>query len=405
LFYKCFLTRFVSCGSISGIFFRLQIAEIYIVEDRVPTHTWFSAEVYMTAIVPVKLIPGPDPMTLSLSLPYHFPSIEKIKALPSRRWNPDTKCWEVPDDAQTRRLLRNTFGDEGLIDCIGLLRQLSNELKARNYSRRTQVSYYCAVEKFLTSLTKPPHRLDAVDLKNYFIALLEKEHYAPRTVNLAAGAIKFFYTNILNLPETAKEILRAKEPKTLPQVYSKIEIGKIFNAPSNDKHRLLLMLGYGCGMRVSELVHLKKTDIDWEQNLVWIRKGKGQKDRRVMLSGSIKKALAEYLSRNPENIYIFEGVAKGRPCTSRTAEKIYEHACAKAKISKKGGIHTLRHSFATHLHDNGIDIRNIQELLGHVDIKTTQIYTHVSSKDIAGIKSPIDDVIQLMPESDTKDEL
>lgn len=153
------------------------------------------------------------------------------------------------------------------------------------------------------------------------------------------------------------------------------------------------MLGYGCGLRVSELIHLKTTDIDWDLNLIWIRQAKGKKDRRVMFSASIKKALSRHFLINQHLTYVFKGARKGTPYSSRSAEKVYEMACAKAQVHKKGGIHTLRHSFATYLLEKGTDIRYIQELLGHIHIKTTEIYTHVSANVISKIESPIEDIL------------
>lgn len=273
-----------------------------------------------------------------------------------------------------------------------IILKTEEELRVRNYSPRTRKNYLSSISTFLFDLKKDPSQVTSEEVKKYIIGLLEIKMLAPRTVNLNAGAIKFLYAFTLNLPQITHLIPRAKEPKTLPKVYSKGEIGKILSALTNEKHHLLLMLGYGCGLRVNELVHLKTSDIEWERNLLWVRKGKGQKDRRVMLGVSIKNALNRFLSAHPKNIYIFEGEKPGRPYTTRSAEKIFAIACEKGGITQQGGIHTLRHSFATHLLEKGTDIRYIQELLGHVNIKTTEIYTHVSAKNIASIQSPIEDI-------------
>jgi integrase/recombinase XerD len=217
----------------------------------------------------------------------------------------------------------------------------------------------------------------------------EARKYSPRTVNLVTAAIQFFYLNVLKSRLPVEYLPRMKTGRPLPKVYSEKDIEKILSADMNPKHRLLLMIAYGCGARLSEIRYLKRDDIKIDRDLILIRQGKGKKDRIVMLDPIIKIEIERYLKMNLSTIYLFEGYSPGIPLTTMTISKIYHHACEKAGITCLGGIHTLRHSFATHLLEHGTDLRFIQELLGHSSSKTTEIYTHVSAKAIGKIRSPI----------------
>jgi site-specific recombinase XerD len=270
--------------------------------------------------------------------------------------------------------------------------RLEQELKIRNLSVKTRKNYAAVLTKFLAAAGKPPASLTSDDLKTYLIRLHEKDGYAAATVNLAHGALSFFFGKVLKLPTAEFSLPRMKEPQKIPAVYSTQEAGRIIRAPENIRHRLILMLAYGCGLRVSEIVKLKVKDLDWDHNLIWIRLAKGQKDRSVMFSAMLRRMLREYLDEHPKYQYVFTVDYRHTHLTVRSAEKVYENACAKAGIQRKGGIHSLRHTFATHLLEKGTDLRYIQTLLGHADVRTTEIYTHVSSKNIANIQSPLDDL-------------
>ena len=185
-----------------------------------------------------------------------------------------------------------------------------------------------------------------------------------------------------------------KKEKKLPEIYSLEEIEKILKAHNNKKHCLLLQLAYGCGLRVGEIIRLKKENIDLYRNVLWVRKGKGAKDRRsIMINDFLKKNLEEHIKNLSQQNYLFPSYTDRGHITRRTAEKIFENACKKSGVRKKKNIHTLRHSFATHLLEQGVDLRHIQELLGHSKITTTEIYTHVSIKSIANITSPLEKIM------------
>jgi site-specific recombinase XerD len=270
-----------------------------------------------------------------------------------------------------------------------ILKKLELELKTRNYSRRTVENYGAILYSYLTWLKKEPSADDSGVIKRYQLYLKEQKNYAPKTVNLATAAIVFLYNEVLGIPIVPSSLPRMKTGRPLPMVYSQADIEKIILSESNYKHRLMLMIAYACGLRLSELRFLKPEDIDLDRNIIWIRRGKGSKDRGVMLDAAIKPDITAFLRSGKGKTYLFEGYEPGKALTSMTISKIYKHACEKAGIQPLGGIHTLRHSFATHLLEHGTDLRYIQELLGHSSSKTTEIYTHVSSSAISRIRSPI----------------
>lgn len=186
------------------------------------------------------------------------------------------------------------------------------------------------------------------------------------------------------------EIKRPRKDKKLPVVLSKEEVAKIILSPDNIKHKAILMLVYSAGLRVGEVVKLKPEDIDSKRMLIHIKGAKGRKDRYTLLSEIALHTLKEYWKKNRPEKWLFSGFKDGRYISTRTVQAIFDHAKEKASIKKTATVHSLRHSFATHLLEGGTDLRYIQELLGHASSKTTEIYTHVSSKALGKIKNPLD---------------
>lgn len=263
------------------------------------------------------------------------------------------------------------------------------ELKLRNYSEATIKNYSLAVRGFLSFVQEQP-KSEMVDyIKNYSLMLKFKKR-SPKGINLELAAIRFFCSTVLNVSVPTSIVPRQKEPRALPQIYDKEEILSILKGTSNIKHRLLIALGYGCGMRVSELVNVKPCDFYSNFSMLRIR-GKGQKDRIVPVDSSIGD-MVKILSVGIEpGAFIFTGQT-GEHITKRTVQKILWHACNRSGVQYKS-IHKLRHSYATHLHESGNDIRVIQKLLGHSSTRTTEIYTHVSSAMIGKVVSPIQGII------------
>ena len=243
------------------------------------------------------------------------------------------------------------------------------------YSAKT-IKAYIYYNKDLLDFTNKTEINDS-DIKDYLLYLIESKNVSTSTLNSAINALKFYYGTMLK-KKFVYEVKRPKKDKKLPVVLSQEEVEKILLSVDNIKHKAILMLTYSAGLRVSEIVNLKSKDIDSKRMLIYIKMAKGRKDRYVMLSESILQILRDYWKEYRPVEWLFPGQDKEKHITTRTVEKIFSNACEKAKILKPVSIHSLRHSFATHLLENGTDLRYIQELLGHKNIKTTEIYTHVS---------------------------
>lgn len=273
------------------------------------------------------------------------------------------------------------------------LNEFKKQLLIRNFSTKTVKNYYSVVNLFLNTISRTPEDTNDSHIRNYLIHLLENKKYSSRTVNLHRAAIIHFYKNVIKRSISIKEIPNMKNSKSLPKVYSINEVNLIIGSLKNKKHKLLLSICYGCGLRVSEIVKLKFEDVNFDRGIIRVEQGKGRKDRVVMLGKELGEAIKSFTLNN-DSEYLFSGQTGDTHISKRTASKIYEQACYKGNVKKQGGIHTLRHSFATHLLENGTDLRFIQELLGHASSKTTEIYTHVSNKAISKIISPIEGILK-----------
>jgi len=206
-------------------------------------------------------------------------------------------------------------------------------------------------------------------------------------LNSAINALKFYYGNVLK-KKFIYEVKRPRKDKKLPVILSKEEVAKILSSVDNIKHKTILMLVYSAGLRVGEVVRLKPEDIDSKRMLIHIKGAKGRKDRYTLLSEKALEILRQYWRKYKPEKWLFGGAKEGRYLSIRSVDKIFRNACEKAGIKKDVSMHTLRHSFATHLLEGGTDLRYIQELLGHAHSKTTEIYTHVSTKSLGKITSP-----------------
>ena len=265
----------------------------------------------------------------------------------------------------------------------GLLVKLKRELEIRSSSSRTVKGYLYSVGKFLEYSDNKG--LNENSVKDYIQLNLQNKN--PASVRKDLFAIKFFFENVLmrkiNLPNPKKN-------STLPDILTPEEIRKLIESTSNIKHKLIIKFLYGCGLRVSEVTNLKKGDLYFEEELIHIKLAKGKKDRFVKIPGSIISETRALVELNGGK-YLFESNRGGR-LTTATIQAILKNASKKAEIKKRVYPHLLRHSYATHLLEAGTDLRIIQKLLGHSDIKTTQIYTHISQASIKNIKSPLDNL-------------
>jgi site-specific recombinase XerD len=267
------------------------------------------------------------------------------------------------------------------------LAKLKEHLTLKNYSKETIKSYIIHISKYLEFLEKSKSSQHPTfeNAKEYILLKLKKNE--PSSVHHIIFAIEYFFKNILR-----KEIYipKPKRNKTLPEILSIDEIKKMISVTGNIKHKLIIKMLYGTGLRVSEIINLKKKDINFEEDLIKINLAKGKKDRFVKIPASIKQELQNYIKLISGD-YLFES-NRGGKLTKKTIGKIVSNSVKKAGIKKRVYPHLLRHSFATHLLESGTDLRIIQKLLGHSDIKTTQIYTQISQASIKNIKSPLDNL-------------
>jgi integrase/recombinase XerD len=270
------------------------------------------------------------------------------------------------------------------------LLKLQVELKISKNSNYTLRNYLRANSELLEFSKKNPEEVTEDDVKSFMAAKLTDQ--ASSTIIVFLSALRFAYSNLLKRDVTLG-IKRPKRERRIPAVLTKDEVIKLFSALPNKKSKLMISMIYACGFRISELLNLKTTDLNFEEMTGYVRQAKGKKDRVFNIPQFLLKLLKKQVLNQQENKqeYLFTG-PNGK-LTDRNLQKIVRIATKRAGIEKEVHPHTLRHSFATHLLENGIDIRKIQELLGHADLSTTQIYTHISTEELKKIPSPIDDLM------------
>ena len=348
------------------------------------------------------------PGELELVFPYNEEYIAKVRGIPGRRWDKDNKKWLVPDCEESINQLQELFTKDELIIAKSLsdkdksrlyekdssyehlLRKMKEGLKLRGYSQKTIKSYMSHARLFLEYSDKNFYQLEKEDINYYLLYLLEQKGNTHSFVSQAVSSIKFLFGKVLMKDDLALNIVRPKKEKKLPEVLSQNEVRYILDNVTNLKHKAILFLIYSSGLRVGEVVRLKLKDIDSNRMLIHVVQGKGRKDRYTVLAEVALKILREYVREYKPSEWLFQGEQAGRHITERTVQRIFENAKDKAGVKKKVSVHSLRHSFATHLLEGGIDLRYIQELLGHQSSKTTEIYTHVTEKGIKNIASPLD---------------
>jgi integrase/recombinase XerD len=279
--------------------------------------------------------------------------------------------------------------DMKVMDGIENVRRFLNE---KRYSVNTVDAYISLLELFFKyHITKDPAEITSEDISGFFTDYIVFHNYSASYQNQIVSAIKIFYMlNGHGIIDT-ESISRPRRIRALPKVFSKEEVKVILNSPRNDKHRLLLWMIYSCGLRRSEVTNIRLSDLDRQRSILNIREGKGMVDRIVPVSDKVWVKIDEYMESYRPSLYLFEGQTGGR-YSSESVYRVFKEALKRAGIRKKVGVHSLRHSYATHLHENGLDIRYIQELLGHKSTRTTEIYTHVSRRNLAAVRSPIEDL-------------
>jgi site-specific recombinase XerD len=269
---------------------------------------------------------------------------------------------------------------------VNELERVREEVILRGLSHKTLRSYLSCLSAYFSYLGDDFRTLDIKKIRDYLL-IKHGEGQATSTINLHLNAIKFYYHNVLHYFQKI-DIKFAKKPQRLPVVLTKEEIKSLIGVIVNTKHKVLISLAYGAGLRISEVLNLKVADLDFLEKTVVVRQGKGKKDRIVMMPEKLTWYLQGQVEYKELEDYIFVS-ERGGKLTQRTAQKIFHSAIKKAGIRRKATFHSLRHSFATHLLENGTNVRYVQALLGHSSIRTTQLYTQVSNMGLRGVKSPL----------------
>jgi site-specific recombinase XerD len=298
--------------------------------------------------------------------------------------------WDPPEEryASTAKIPVARDKDGGIFS-PHLAAALDTEMRSRKYSPKTRKAYLYFNRELCLAAGKGPEEMTGEDIKAYLAGMEQEKNAAASTMNLAVSAFKFFYGEVLKRP-IVREQRRPRQDQKLPAVLSKSEIRRMLECEMNLKHRLLLALVYSSGLRVSEVVALKARHIDFARKSLLVSGGKGRKDRYTMLSDTAAAFLKEYAAVQDTDTWLFPGVPREKHLSIRSAQRVFDHALARAGIKKDVSIHCLRHSFATHLLEGGTDIRFIQNLLGHTSIRTTERYTHVARRKALAVPSPLD---------------
>lgn len=339
-----------------------------------------------------KVIKHRDEDRIAIQFEKNAALINRIKQFEDARWSQQKKVWHLPDTVENRDHFKiipfeNTVpSPEG----IEQIRKFTQWLSSKRYSPSTIKTYTEALRSFLIfhkgKTVASISNADIITFNNDFIL---KNKLSSSYQNQMVNAIKLYFKTVRETIIDIEKIHRPKSEKRLPNVLSKEEVLQIIAITTNLKHKTLLALIYSAGLRISEALSMKATDIDSVRMLIHVKNAKGKKDRYTLLSSKVLLLLREYYSIYKPTDYLFQG-QYGGPYSSRSAQTVLQEAARKAGILKHISLHTLRHSFATHLLESGTDLRYIQELLGHSSPKTTMIYTHVTSNSFKKITNPFD---------------
>lgn len=338
--------------------------------------------------------------------PYCSERLARIKQLPGRRWIPEKGSWQVPASEELVVTLRAMFPGDAIKAISGTpdrvvtwtsqpewSLELYREMRLRGYRAKTRKAYLGHARRLVAQHGKDPAQITESEIRAYLSDLLDRGA-SHSYVNQAISAIKFLYHQALKVSAPLENLPRPKKERKLPKVLSRQEVLKVLEAVQNPKHRAIMLITYSAGLRLGEVVRLRREDIDIERRMIHVRQGKQRKDRYTLLSDVALEALEIYMAQDKPATWLFPGAVRGRHLHERSVQKVFEQALSRAGVGKHATVHTLRHSFATHLLEGGTDLRYIQELLGHAHSKTTEVYTHVSERNLARIRSPLDTLVE-----------
>jgi site-specific recombinase XerD len=276
------------------------------------------------------------------------------------------------------------------VNVTPLRTRMIEEMTARGLAARTVETYVRFVAQLAAHYRRSPAELADEQVRRYLAHLAGERHLSASTVNVAVNAFRFLFHVVLGREASGFDIPRSRRPRRLPHVLSREEVQRLLSVPLNPKHRVMLLTAYGTGVRLGELIHLQVGDIDSHRMAVRVNQGKGARDRYTVLSPRLLAALREYWRERRPRTWLFPGAREDRPVHETVAQRAFMLAKARARIEKPGGIHMLRHSFATHLLEAGVDLARIQRLLGHRGLGTTAMYLHVTPQQVLGVRSPVD---------------
>ncbi len=348
---------------------------------------------------------------IKLYIPYSMTD-ERIllKSIESRFYHKEQKLWSIINIPENFSLIKTIFKGKFIIEeehkkemfpeytlsekSLRILAETEQKLILKACSPNTIKSYIAALSKFLKYFeTYDLNTVTKEQIESYIYWLITKYKIGESMQNTIINAIKFYYEHVLGKPREYYDIQRPKRAKTLPNVLSKEEVYRLINSPENIKHKAMLYTIYSGRLRMSELLNLRICDIRSDDSYIFIKGAKGKKDRRTLLSENLLKLLRQYYKKYKPSYWLFEGQDGGK-YGATSVQKIYREAQKKTGVNPWSTPHTLRHSFATHMLENGENLRNIQVLLGHESTKTTEIYTHVINSTNKKIKNPLDIMIE-----------
>lgn len=278
-----------------------------------------------------------------------------------------------------------------------LRRRMLEDMQLRNFAVNTQRAYLHRVSQFARYFGQSPASLGPAEVRRYHLYLVREKHASWSQVAQAVSALRFLYRVTLRKPWVVQDLPCPKIPKKLPVVLTPAAVTELLQAVPNRKHRVMLLTAYAAGLRVSEVTALRVRDIDSQGMLIRVRQGKGRKDRLVMLSPRLLELLREYWKQARPQDLLFPGRRPDRALATRQLARVCQQACQTAGLTKRATVHSLRHSFATHLLEAGIDLRTIQVLLGHSAVRTTTTYTHVNPQRVQAVRSPLDTLPGALP--------
>jgi len=271
-----------------------------------------------------------------------------------------------------------------------LRRRMIHAMTLRGFSPRTHESYLAAVRGLAKHYRRSPDELSVEEVQAYLVRMATVRKLSSSTCNIAANAFRFLYHVTLGRDAAVFEVPTPKQAQRLPEILSRDEVARLLESPSNPKHRLLLATTYAAGLRVSEVVRLKVGNVDRVRMTLRIEQGKGRKDRVVPLSRRLLKQMEHYWKTESARLWLFPGHRGARAIDVTSAQKVFQLAKLRTGIRKRGGIHSLRHAFATHLIESGADVPTVQRLLGHRSVSSTMRYFHLSEARLGTIRSPLD---------------